>query len=312
VLRSIPHFTLTLFAVTFYFGSFVRIRKDKCMTRSGRVTTEGDELCYEVRGDGAPLLLIPGGGGDGGAYYLIAEILSDEFKVITYDRRANARSTMHFPHHFDISQQSRDAVAVIGAAGESAAHIFGNSSGAVIALDMAASQPQAVRTVVAHEPPLALVHPDAKQWEMFFKNVYRTGQRFGPTLAMLRFAFGIGVDSSFRGAFKAAKAMRKYRQESGQQYLSRKVLMEYFVFQELLPVTSYQPDIETIKKNAVRVVMAAGERSLQKKRFYAETAEVLAQKIGCEMVKFPGSHASFVDMPHEWATTLRNILKRVA
>jgi hypothetical protein len=177
---------------------------------------------------------------------------------------------------------------------------------------MAASQPQAVRTVVAHEPPLALVHPDAKQWEMFFKNVYRTGQRFGPTLAMLRFAFGIGVDSSFRGAFKAAKAMRKYRQESGQQYLSRKVLMEYFVFQELLPVTSYQPDIETIKKNAVRVVMAAGERSLQKKRFYAETAEVLAQKIGCEMVKFPGSHASFVDMPHEWATTLRNILKRVA
>jgi pimeloyl-ACP methyl ester carboxylesterase len=282
------------------------------MIRSGRVTTEGDELYYEVRGEGAPLLLIPGGGGDGGAYYLIAEILRDEFKVITYDRRANARSTMHFPHHFNIAQQSRDAVAVIGAAGESAAHIFGNSSGAVIALDMAATQPAAVRTVVAHEPPLARVHPDAAQWELFFKNVCRTGQRFGPTLAMMRFSFGIGVDFSFAGAFKAARAMRKYRQESGLHYIDRKVLMDYFVFRELLPVTSYQPDIETIQKNAVRVVMAAGEISLQKKRFYAETAEVMAQKIGCEMVKFPGSHASFVDMPHEWAATLRNILKRGA
>ena len=58
--------------------------------RSGRVTTEGDELYYEVRGEGSPLLLIPGGGGDGGSYSLIADILSDQFKVITYDRRATA------------------------------------------------------------------------------------------------------------------------------------------------------------------------------------------------------------------------------
>jgi hypothetical protein len=32
-------------------------------TKSGRVTTEGDELYYEVGGQGEPLLMIPGGGG---------------------------------------------------------------------------------------------------------------------------------------------------------------------------------------------------------------------------------------------------------
>jgi len=69
-------------------------------TKSGRVTTEGDELYYEVRGQGQPLLMISGGGGDGGSYSLIAEILSDEYKVITYDRRANARSTMNDPSKF--------------------------------------------------------------------------------------------------------------------------------------------------------------------------------------------------------------------
>jgi pimeloyl-ACP methyl ester carboxylesterase len=46
------------------------------------VTTEGDELYYEVRGQGQPLLMIPGGGGDGGSYSLIAEILSDEYRSL--------------------------------------------------------------------------------------------------------------------------------------------------------------------------------------------------------------------------------------
>ena len=46
------------------------------------MTTEGDELYYEVRGQGQPLLMIPGGGGDGGSYSLIAEILSDEYRSL--------------------------------------------------------------------------------------------------------------------------------------------------------------------------------------------------------------------------------------
>jgi hypothetical protein len=41
--------------------------------------------------------MIPGGGGDGSSYSFVADILSDEFKVITHDRRANARSTMNEP-----------------------------------------------------------------------------------------------------------------------------------------------------------------------------------------------------------------------
>src|SRR5262245_35274176 len=111
--------------------------------------------------------MIPGGGGDGGSYSLIVEILSDEYKVITYDRRANARSTMNDPKNFEISQQSQDAVAVLRAAGETSAFVFGNSSGAVIALDLAKSHAQSVRAIVAHEPPLARVHPNTRKWQRF-------------------------------------------------------------------------------------------------------------------------------------------------
>lgn len=56
---------------------------------SGRVATEGDEIYYEVRGEGEPLLMISGGLGDAGIYTFVADILADEFKVITYDRRAS-------------------------------------------------------------------------------------------------------------------------------------------------------------------------------------------------------------------------------
>lgn len=38
----------------------------RTMAQSGHVETEGDLLYYEVRGEGQPLLMIPGGGGDGG------------------------------------------------------------------------------------------------------------------------------------------------------------------------------------------------------------------------------------------------------
>ena len=65
--------------------------------KTGFVTTEGDDLYYEVRGSGQPLLMIPGGCGDGRMYSSVADILSDQYKIITYDRRANARSTANEP-----------------------------------------------------------------------------------------------------------------------------------------------------------------------------------------------------------------------
>jgi hypothetical protein len=88
--------------------------------------------------------------------------------------------------------------------------------------------------------------------------------------------------------------------------LTADVLMK----QGLLPVTNYLPDVEAIKKNGVRMFMAAGKPSLDKKRWYAETAQILAGKLGCEMVIFPGHHASFMGMTEEWSATLRNVLHK--
>ena len=122
---------------------------------------------------------------------------------------------------------------------------------------------------------------------------------------MMKFAY------SFYHAIKAARAARNARIETHERYLDQKIVTDFFSKQELLPVTNYLPDIEAIKRNKVKAYIAAGERSPQKKRFYAETAQVLAERLRCEFITFPGHHGSFVDMPDAWAATLRNVLGKI-
>jgi pimeloyl-ACP methyl ester carboxylesterase len=277
-------------------GGGMNMISGKVGVQTGCVSTEGDDLYYEVRGQGQPLLMISGGGGDAGFFTYVADILSDEFKVITYDRRGNSRSTRNEPQNFEISQQSRDAVAVIKAVGEESAFVFGNSGGAVIALDMAKTQPQAVRAAIVHEPPVTAMHPDSKTWQRFFAGIYWIGHIFGANLAMLGFALPTGIPRSAYASVPQDTAKRMGRNH------------DFFVKHEMLPFSNYKPDLEAIKQNAVTMFMAAGQMTLDKKKFYGETAPIMAKLLGCKMVVFPGNHLSYIDRPQEWAAVLRGVL----
>ncbi len=285
---------------------------NQVIVHSGRVTTEGDELYYEVRGQGKPLLMIAAAGGDGDYYAPVADILSDEYKVITYDRRANSRSTMNEPQNFEISQQSRDAVAVLRAAGETSAFVFGNSSGAVIALDVAKTQPQAALAVVVHEAPLARIHPKAGQWQRLFASAYMTSWRFGSALGALQFMSGakIPLMKLARAQSAIIKTNQGRRQQADQRRISDKAGIDFLMKQELLPVTNYLPDVEQIKQNGVKMFIAVGQWGLKRKAWYVEVAQILAQRLGCELVVFPGHHGSYMDMPDEWAAALRDVLRK--
>jgi hypothetical protein len=80
----------------------------------------------------------------------------------------------------------------------------------------------------------------------------------------------------------------------------------------MLPFSNYQPDLRRIKQNGVRVVMAAGQLTLTKKKFYGQTAPILARRLGGECVTFPGHHLSYFDLAEEWAATLRGVLHNTA
>jgi pimeloyl-ACP methyl ester carboxylesterase len=56
------------------------------------IAVNGAELYHEVRGEGPSVLLIMGMTGDAGHFETFAELLADEFTVVSYDRRGNGRS----------------------------------------------------------------------------------------------------------------------------------------------------------------------------------------------------------------------------
>ena len=80
---------------------------------------------------------------------------------------------------------------------------------------------------------------------------------------------------------------------------------------ELLPVTNYLPDVEKIKANGVPVFVAVGEWGLQRKKWYTQAAQILAEKLGCELVTFPGHHGSFMDLAVEFTAALRSRLHQI-
>ncbi|UUL75488.1 alpha/beta hydrolase [Pseudarthrobacter sp. Fe7] len=81
--------------------------------------------------------MVPGATGDAGHFTKAAEILSDEFTIITYDRRGNSRSTAGADRDGSatMSAQADDAAALIAACGLEKAIVFGTSGGAIITLE---------------------------------------------------------------------------------------------------------------------------------------------------------------------------------
>jgi len=90
------------------------------------LTVNGTELYHEVRGSGPAVLLIMGATGDGGHFDAVADLLADEFTVISYDRRGNGRSPVPAGWRTTSPQeQADDAAALLDALAVGPAAVFG-------------------------------------------------------------------------------------------------------------------------------------------------------------------------------------------
>lgn len=264
--------------------------------RTGSVETDGDALFYEVRGDGPPLLMIHGGVVDASVFASAAQLLADQFTVITYDRRGYSRSSRREPRNFEICQQSRDALAILHAEGHAAARVFGNSGGAVIGLELARRHPDAVTLLVAHEPPVMRVLPNADEVLTAFARVHLTTWEEGPEAGMQHFAALTLIPHTEDD--RAATDPEDFARIRGN--------IEFFLKQEMLPFSAYAPDITTLRANGARIVLAVGELSQDKS--YGQTVPILAEQLGSPLALFPGHHNSYLGMAEAWTAVLRQVL----
>ena len=102
-------------------------------------------MYYETHGSGQPLVMIHGGlgGGEGCAQLMEhhAEILSAQFQVISYDRRAAGRSETP-TDGYSIPNYAADLRSLLDHLGVNRAHVLGSSAGGPIALQFALEHPE--------------------------------------------------------------------------------------------------------------------------------------------------------------------------
>lgn len=142
----------------------------------GMIEVGGVALHYERRGQGPPLLCVSGAGGDAGVWTRTAEALADEFTVVSYDRRGNARSPR--PPRWtstSIDEQADDAAGLLRGLGFGPAAVLGSGSGAVILLNLALRHPETVRAAIVHEPPLLSVSADPGAVRARFDRAFERG-----------------------------------------------------------------------------------------------------------------------------------------
>lgn len=273
----------------------------------------GAKLYYEVTGAGPVLLLIPGGPAGGAVFSGLVPILAEYYTVLTYDPRGISRSVVDDRALvISVEQQAEDASRLLDAVGGGPALVFGSSGGAVTGLALVTARPSLVSTLVAHEPPVIQLLPDAAERIVAAERVYQTYREQGVEPAMGLFMAGAGfggpaAEPHAAAGLAATPAVGADAGGRGQAMPPGMVAnLELFLGEMALPITTYRPDTAALRSASSRVVLGAGATSAGQTAWLATAA--LAAELGTELTVFPGGHGGFGEESEAFAHLLRETL----
>jgi pimeloyl-ACP methyl ester carboxylesterase len=290
-------------------------RTDMTTTTHTLETAEAD-LAYDVHGplpteDGRPPLVMIGQPMTAAGFGALRSHFPDR-TVVTYDPRGLGRSTRkdgrtdHSP-----TVQATDVHAVIEALGAGPVEMFASSGGAVTALALVAAYPEDVSTLVAHEPPLIPVLPDADAAERARNGVRDVYEAKGSNAGMAAFMAMTMWQGEFTGEYFAQPApdpaaFGMPTEDDGSR--DNPLLSD-----RSWAVSGYRPDVEALAAAPTRVVIAVGEESANV--FTGRTSEATAELLGQQATVFPSHHGGFLGgefgyagQPEAFAQKLREVL----
>ena len=278
--------------------------------------TNGADIVYDVHGPlpaagGRPPLFMIGQPMDASGFSTLASYFPDR-TVITYDPRGLARSvrkdrgTDHSP-----TVQAEDVHAVIKALGVGPVEMFASSGGAVTALALVAAYPDDVTILVAHEPPLVPVLPDAAAAERALAGVRDAYQAGGRGAGMAAFIAMTSWPGEFSDAYFARPAPDPAQfGMSAEDDGSRD---DPVLSDRSSAVSGYHPDFAALAASPARIVIAVGEESLDV--FTGRTSAATAALLGQQATVFPSHHGGFMGgdsryagQPEAFASRLREVL----
>ncbi|MCX5015374.1 alpha/beta hydrolase [Streptomyces sp. NBC_00555] len=277
----------------------------------GSLRVNGATLHYEVRGQGPLLLLIPGGAGGAASFDGIADGLAAEYTVATYDPRGMSRSTLDDPEAEQrVAEHADDAFRMLEllSPGEPA-RVFGASSGAIAALHLLTAHPERVERVVAHEPPVVEVLPDASEHRALIARVQETLRTKGLMPAMAVFAAGLknGGDTTEPKPEIELPPLPPLPPQAAARAERTMANLPYFLGRIVPGFMSYTPDIHRLEALSDRLVLAVGQDSRGELPY--RPAAFLAERLGTELLHFPGGHTGLTTHPDESGELLRKAFR---
>jgi pimeloyl-ACP methyl ester carboxylesterase len=274
----------------------------------------GATIAYDIRRadstDQPPLMLIGAPMGASGFNTLAAHFTDRD--VITYDPRGTERSVVSDPLiPVDPDIQADDVHRVIEAAGLGPVDLFASSGGAVTALALVARYPGDVRTVIAHEPPLASMVPDREYAMAACRAIHDTYMARGLNYAMAHFMAVVSHQGEFTAESAAMPAPDP--QMFGMPTEDDGDRSDTMLRHTIITLCGYEPDFEALRAAQVRLLIAAGADSHGE--LAKRGADAVAARLGSETVLFPGDHGGFLGgeygqtgKPDEFAAKLREVL----
>jgi pimeloyl-ACP methyl ester carboxylesterase len=286
------------------------------MTTTHMLETAEAGIAYDVHGplptaDGRPPLFMIGQPMGASGFGALASYFPDR-TVVTYDPRGLGRSTRkdgrvdHSP-----TVQAGDVHAVIEALGAGPVEMFASSGGAVTALALVAAYPSDVTTLVAHEPPLIPVLPDAEAAERARAAVRDTYEAKGSNAGMAAFI----AMTSWRGEFTDDYFTQPPPDPAlfGMPADDDGSRDDPLLSDRSWAVSSYHLDAGALAAAPTRVVIAVGEESLG--TFTGRTSLAAAELLGQQATVFPSHHGGFLGgefgyagQPEAFARKLRDVL----
>ncbi|WP_086819608.1 alpha/beta fold hydrolase [Allokutzneria sp. NRRL B-24872] len=121
--------------------------------RSGVLDLGQVRLAWTSEGRGDPIVFVHGSWDDHRSWDRVATPIAEHSTVIRYDRRGHTASTAPRGQG-SILEDVSDLLAVVDSVAGGRAHLVGHSYGSSIVLLATAKRPEAVRSVLVHEPPL--------------------------------------------------------------------------------------------------------------------------------------------------------------
>jgi pimeloyl-ACP methyl ester carboxylesterase len=115
------------------------------MTRT--LDHRGSRLAYEIQGQGPPVLLIQGVGVHGEGWRPQLDALTGRHACLWFDNRGMGQSQPAGGAPVTVQQMAEDAAALLAAAGWESAHVVGHSLGGLVALHLALTARQRVRSL---------------------------------------------------------------------------------------------------------------------------------------------------------------------